>query len=197
MVVRGAGRGSKGVEDGMAGRARDGEAPLEMQQQRQWLASRSFLLVPSPTAPPQRRTSPVYSHVPSQPQENCAYPVAASMRRSSSGSHGLWSKESGTLAPARHRTARESPALAVTTCVGVTTTQMAVQPLPSFGYACGLRAAEPASPRTDTARTSGAEIAGSTSLQKVRCKHTKGDKGGPGRCRRFAASWHPGPGSLP
>jgi len=40
----------------------------------------------------------------------------------------LWSTESSTGAPARERTARESPALPTTTWVGLTTATTAVDP---------------------------------------------------------------------
>mmetsp|Transcript_110316 Transcript_110316/g.276174 ORF Transcript_110316/g.276174 Transcript_110316/m.276174 type:complete len:202 (+) Transcript_110316:362-967(+) len=45
-------------------------------------------------------------------------PPAFSMRSVSAGSSGLWSSESATASPARHKIARESPMLATTTRKG-------------------------------------------------------------------------------
>lgn len=56
-------------------------------------------------------------------------PPASRMRFSSPGSVGLWSRVAHfTPPPSSANTARESPAFATTTCVGVTTAATAVQP---------------------------------------------------------------------
>mmetsp|Transcript_34189 Transcript_34189/g.80111 ORF Transcript_34189/g.80111 Transcript_34189/m.80111 type:complete len:292 (+) Transcript_34189:753-1628(+) len=70
---------------------------------------------------------------------NLTVEPAFSMRSFSPGLKGLWSYESATAAPPRLSTARESPVLAQTTCLGVTSVITEVEPLWSCPDSTTLR----------------------------------------------------------